>query len=109
MDTENTPTVSMLIGGVHVAWMSLSMMILHDITPEGFVQKEKKKWGEVFSLQIWIGGMKSNLKVIEDLYRMVLIQAKKDHFYVDERTQRKRLTQEIGETSEGLRSFIELV
>jgi hypothetical protein len=43
MDTENTPTVSMLIGGVHVAWMSLSMMILHDITPEGFVEKEKKK------------------------------------------------------------------
>ncbi|MCK4884959.1 hypothetical protein KAS24_02700 [Candidatus Bathyarchaeota archaeon] len=52
--------------------------------------------------------MKSNLKVIEDLYRMVLIQAKKDHFYVDERTQRKRVTQEIGETLEGLKSSVEL-
>jgi hypothetical protein len=47
MDTENIPNVTMIVGRVHVAWMTLLMMIFHGMTPEASIAF----WAHLLSLE----------------------------------------------------------
>lgn len=104
---ENTPSISLLIGKVHVAWTSLQRILLLKIEPEGYVQMETQKW-ERPNIEVSIEGNRGDLKDFKLLHSNVLSKIKEETLFQEEEKQRNYLINELETFLKKMRSFVEL-
>lgn len=104
---ENTPSISLLIGKIHVAWSPLIRILLRRLDPQQFVRIETEKWGKA-QVEVSIGGKKGSLNDLQSLYKTVLHRVETEHLFQEEKEQKARLIEELADFLSQIKAFVNL-
>ena len=99
----------LLIGKTMASAISLKEAVFLKLAPKDFVRTEKEKWERDITIEVRIGGYKSNsLQDFESLYAPVIGEMEKEPLYGEEKKQRMRLIQELENLLEKTKAFVNL-
>lgn len=86
---EDTPDISLRIGVMRVASITLMQVLFRDIKPREFVRLETQKWGTGVTVEVGIVGERSySMDEFESIYSNVMSAIEGESLFREERKQR---------------------
>jgi hypothetical protein len=111
---DSNQYLNLLIGEVQVAYIDLAQMLLKRITPDDFVNAERKKWSEDLTIGSSLERFAKSenqqqvLSKFELLYKTALQEVMKEPLYEQELEQRTRLLVDLEGFLSQIRVFVNL-
>jgi hypothetical protein len=104
---EYKPDLSLRIGKVHIASISLMNALFRNVEPQEFVKSEIQKWGDGIAVEVEIGGKRDyDLDSFSTLRSSVASATEGEPLFREERKQRSLLIEELRSYLKEIQPFV---